>query len=390
MQRVQIKVSNASLIVIAGLVVYATCAGAASAQLLPWVDRRDHVFDPNTRILYITTGGGAVQRYDTVANVYLAPWTIGGDLGGLDVTPDGNTLLVCDRTYNTTTDLGQIHRVNVNTGAVTTLQYPIKGGEPTFTETGSWDVVALNNGKAFFNGDFFGTASVVLRELNLSTNAITDRVPLPQFIDVSERTWHARNASGSASLIYESDSSSGAVHSYNAATDSFVATSHLGFFAGEPWRSIFHTDGAAAVSRDGQRFAIEIEPTDELWIMDPSISMIHKKLPNIEGGVEFDPSLDLLYGLDIDTDQVVFYDATTFNEIKRIAAGGNLLATTAFDNGVTSLDPFESTLYVSTTGGILAIPNVPEPTTTALLSVSGVLLASMSRRRGPRLRPRCV
>ena len=40
MQRMQIKVSNASLIVIAGLVVCATCAGAASAQLLPWIDRR--------------------------------------------------------------------------------------------------------------------------------------------------------------------------------------------------------------------------------------------------------------------------------------------------------------------------------------------------------------
>jgi DNA-binding beta-propeller fold protein YncE len=369
------------LLIVVTLLVCTARGGIASAQSIGVLSRRDHVFDPNRQILYITTSAGTVQRYDTVSKTFLTPWTIGGDLQGLDVTPDGNSLLVCDRNFNPTTDLGQIHRVDANTGAVTTLPYGLKGGEDTFTETGSWDVVAMNNGRAFFDGDFVGSAWVPLHELNLATNAITDRTGLPYLIDVRERSWFIRNANASSMLILESDTSGGIAYSYSGASNTFVGMSLLGFQPGEPSRSIFHGDGSGAISRDGSRLAIEIEPTDEVWIMDPSYATIHKKLTNIEGGVVFDPDADVLYGIDTDANQVVVIDAITWNEIRRINAGADLSPTSAFDTGVLSLDAIHDTLYVSTTGGILAINNVPEPGGLALFAAAAMLgLRRRSRR----------
>jgi hypothetical protein len=326
-------------------------------QVIPIPDRKDHVFDPVYQILYITTQSGTVERYDVTTKEFLSPWAIGGTLGGVDVTPNGDTVLVCDRSYDTTTDVGYIHRVDALSGIVTTLEFPLDGGQPSFTETGSWDVVAMNNGKAFFTADFVGSAWVPLHELDLATNTIVDRPSstFSGFNEVRERTWLYRDANHSVMLGLESNSSAGPVFSYFAGTDSFIAGADLGFYPGETARSIFHSDGSGSISRDGQWLAIEIEPTNEVWILDLALSNIATKLSGIEGGVIFDPYQDLLYGLDTVNDEVIVFDTNSWSEIERIDVSEDLLATQRFDEGVLSFDPLNSTVYVSVSGGILPI-----------------------------------
>jgi len=326
-------------------------------RIIPIPGRKDHVFDPVNRILYITTQSGTVKRYDVITGDLLSAWTLGGTLGGIDVTPDGDTVLVADRSFNTTTDAGVIHRVEASSGTVTTLEFPLYGGQPSFTETGSWDVVAMNNGKAFFTADFVGSAWVPLHELDLATNAIVNRPSstFSGFNGVRERTWLFRNANQSVMLGLESDSSGGPAFSYTADTDLFIAGEDLGFYPGESPRSIYHSNGSGSVSRDGQWLAIEIEPTDEVWILDRALSNIAAKLSGIEGGVIFDPYQDLLYGLDTVSDEVVVFDTHSWSEIKRVAASEDLQVTRGFDEGVLSFDPLNRTIYVSIQSGILPI-----------------------------------
>ena len=364
---------------VSAVTVCALMAGqAVQGQLINIPTRKDHVVDPVNRLLYITTTSGTVERYDLTSGSFLGAWNIGGTLGGVDITPDGATLLVADRTFDTDTDLGLIHRVDTATGAVTTLEFVLDGGSPTFTETGSWDVVALNNGKAFFTADFVGSAWVPLHELDLSTNIITNRSVPVAFGDVRERTWLIRNADHSTVLGLQSDTSGGDIFNYTSATDTFPEAADLGFFPGENVSSVFHSDGSGAVSRDGQWFAVEIETQNTVWVLNASLSTIATKLSNINGGVIFDPNYDLLYGIDASSDEVVVYETITWSEVDRIAAGMNLLDTTRFDYGVTSFDPVSGTLFLSVSGGILAFANVPEPA--SILMMIGVGLVVSKRR----------
>jgi len=96
---------------------------------IPIPDRKDHVFDPVNQILYITTQSGTVKRYDVIANNFLDPWNIGGTLGGIDVTPNGDKVLIADQSYDTITDIGYIHSVDASSGIVTTLEFPLYEGQ---------------------------------------------------------------------------------------------------------------------------------------------------------------------------------------------------------------------------------------------------------------------
>lgn len=94
--------------------------GAAADGLLIRVpERRDHVFDPQGRILYISTGSGTVERFDLGSGQLLAPFTVGGFLLGLDVTADGRALYVADAIPGETQ--GFVRKVDTATGAVTDM-----------------------------------------------------------------------------------------------------------------------------------------------------------------------------------------------------------------------------------------------------------------------------
>lgn len=58
-------------------------------------NRVDMVHDPIRNFLYITSGGQVLQ-YDLKAQQFLSPYQLGGNLKGIDVSPDAQTLAVAD------------------------------------------------------------------------------------------------------------------------------------------------------------------------------------------------------------------------------------------------------------------------------------------------------
>ena len=105
-----------SILATAVLVVASSLASPAFAQVLPITGAEDYVFS-NSGILYISTSGGNIDRYDTQTNSFLTPFSVGGSLLGMDLSPDGKTLAVANTTF-TGFDL-----VSTSTGAVTPVSY---------------------------------------------------------------------------------------------------------------------------------------------------------------------------------------------------------------------------------------------------------------------------
>ncbi|MFK7740660.1 MAG: YncE family protein [Planctomycetota bacterium] len=127
--------------------------GAATAQstLVPFAaDVRDHVYDEQRGLLYITTDAGTLERYDISQQQLLAPWTIGTSLQGCDITPDGQYLYVCEGAISG--GQGFIYRVDLDSGAVTDIAY-----DRDFGEGGAWDVAIANNGKGFVTTQYLGS-----------------------------------------------------------------------------------------------------------------------------------------------------------------------------------------------------------------------------------------
>ena len=109
---------------------------------------------------------GILVGLDATTDSFLSAWTVGGDLGGIDITPDGSTLIVADRTFDLGTAKGNVVKIEISTGSITTKQFDLSESDVGFHETGSWDVVAMSNDRAFFTSDFVGSSWNPFREWN--------------------------------------------------------------------------------------------------------------------------------------------------------------------------------------------------------------------------------
>src|SRR5438132_4137934 len=108
---------------------------ALFSTLIPILDHRDLVFDNTRDLLYVTTSSGTVQRYDPAARQLIAPLTLGGQLNGADITPDGHELIVANETAMA------FQRIRLADGTVTKVGYERESGEG-----GGFDIAVTSNG----------------------------------------------------------------------------------------------------------------------------------------------------------------------------------------------------------------------------------------------------
>src|SRR5207237_2571367 len=83
-------------------------------------DPRDTVFDAARNLLYLTTGHGTVECIDLGTMSKLSPWSVGTELNGAQIAPDGSILYAVDGSGY---DQPVLHEINLSTGAVTHLPY---------------------------------------------------------------------------------------------------------------------------------------------------------------------------------------------------------------------------------------------------------------------------
>ncbi len=350
------------------LLVSATVSGALAGNvLIPVGDRRDHVFDASRNLLYITTANGVIQRYDLASSQLRTPFAVGEALNGGDTTPDNQYLYVTDAAVGATT--GFVRKVDLATGAHTTLEYERESGD----EGGGWDLKVGSHGKALLSTRLNGSGRVPFREIDTTLDTISVRTDLPLRNDVRTRTHINRSADRRTMLMVESDTSSGPVSRYDAATDTFPVGTRA---------ETILSNSFSAVSRNGGLFALE-RRNRTVWILDRDLNEVTNLL-GLRGGLIFHPQSAILFATDPESSDIVALDANTWTELDRYPIGENITSDTfPLGAGEMSINADGTLIAISTPSGVRLI-SVPEPSC-ALMATCFALLVQRGRGRAKRV-----
>src|SRR6185369_4217371 len=120
----------------------------AAGTVIKAASRIDMVYDSSRDIVYITNDG-SVLRFNIGATAFLPPFNLGGSLGGIDLSPDGNTLVVADR-QRTEGEIW-IYLVDLRTGLSRKVTFP-----RSFGEGGTFTAVFGKDGKILVSSTFEG------------------------------------------------------------------------------------------------------------------------------------------------------------------------------------------------------------------------------------------
>ena len=326
-----------------------------AALLIPASGHRDHAYDITRGLLYISNNSGQVLRYDLTAETFLTPFNVGVNLNGIDLTPDGAFAYVAESQAGATQ--GLIRKVFLDTGNRINLPYTRHS-----LESGAYAVVAAGD-KVFFTTQFAGSGWTPMRVIDTADDTMQIVASVRQNTNISAA------ADGSKVFFTESNSSGGPAGIVDVATLD-VDTIRFNSFLG----STQH-----AVSRNGQLIAVEYGGTT---ILNDDLTTA-EILPAFNGGLAFNPVRDILYAADSATDELVAIDTTTFAELYRLDAGGDIGSSGHLGAGPMSVSPDGRHVFLNTSEGVrvFEVNDVPEPTT-GMVMLALVSTVMSRRRRG--------
>ena len=249
------------------------------AEFLDITDPSDVVFDELRNMLYIGTRDGKLFRYDLATQTFLAPLTVGTELNGMDITPDGDYLYITEGDPVGST--GIIHKVNLNNATVQDIQYALQS-----SETGGWDIKIGAFGKAFLTSTYIGYSLQPLRQIDLGTDIVTIRTGIPESDGdgINSRTRIFRSDDRSFFCLVGAYSNSYII-TYNATTDQFISNYT---------RNEYIRDAAFDCGKDGSIIAYCNE-RGSTWTYSHDLEPIMPFAGGIGGLVEFDQDRNILY-----------------------------------------------------------------------------------------------
>ena len=235
--RISRVISSVNKILCAAVLLMALqSAAAAAGTFVAAPGRVDMVYDSARDILYVTSGG-SVLRYQLGSNTFLAPFDLGGNLSGIDLSPDGNTLAVADR--QRTESSVRIHLVDLTTGQPRTVSFP-RG----FGEGGTFTVAFAGDGALLVTSTYEGSGWVQMRRHDPATGATTVLAS-----SITQNTMLASSGDGAVVGFAESNISDGRFGRYRVADANLLRKS--GYTDGTGWYNY-----EIGVNRDGTQYAI--------------------------------------------------------------------------------------------------------------------------------------
>ena len=317
-----------------------TGSAMAVGTFIPATARVDMVHDAARSTIYITEGGN-VLRYHVPSGTFLAPLALGGQLSGIDLSPDGSTLAVADRSGTATEQW--VTLVRLSDLAVTKAVMTKESGED-----GMWTVAFGADGTLFATARYAGSGWVPLRRLNLATMVWTKLGNAYPHNRVNQNTMLAASGNGQTIAFAESNSSDGPWGNIDVASG--TVTNRDGYTNGTSW---YNYEVAANVN--ASQYAV---PTyGGTYIYNSAfqkIGTIGTYASAQPVGVAYHPVEPLIYFPWTTTGQVRVYNAVSFAQVDAydfqdvFQGNGNW----AFQHGRTKLSRDGSLLMVSVTGGV--------------------------------------
>lgn len=281
------------VVMLASLILtgFARLAGAAGS-FISAPNRVDMVHDSKRNLLFITSGG-QILRYDLKAQQFLTPVQLGGNLKGIDLSPDGDTLAVADD--------GQIgiFLVAIPTGNRQRVSFT-----PSFGERGTFSVAYGSDGNILVTSSFNGSGWVPLRKYEPVSGNVT-------IIDsgISQNTMLSASADRSIIGFAESNSSDGPWGRYRVSDGDYHE--NQGYTYGTNW---FNYE--IGTNRNGTQFAI---PTyGGMYVYDSNynkITTIGQYAAGQPIGVVYDPRRDIVYCPWAGTNKVRAFETSFFAQI---------------------------------------------------------------------------
>jgi VCBS repeat-containing protein len=271
----------------AASVLVAICA-PVYAQFIPASNRIDMALDSQRGVLYIGNGS-ELLRYHLSGQSFLPPIAVGGNLRGMDISPDGTTLAVADRDYFGTENF--FHLVDLSTGSIETVSFT-----RAFGEAGTYSVAYGIDGRLLVSTEFAGSGWVPLRRYEPATGAVT------VLASVRQRSMLAASADRSVIGYEESNGSNGPFGRYRVADGTILKGPGTGQFNAE-----------IGVNRNGSQFAF---PTAAgCFIFNGTlrpVTTLGVLLGPHPVGVVYHPTRDIVYFAWKTTTTVRAHDTSTF------------------------------------------------------------------------------
>lgn len=108
------------------------------------------VFSPDSSRFYAASNDGSVTAYNVATGAVVATWQVGTNLGGMDITPDGRTLVVVERDPISMTGDGEnvtivsgVYKIDIATGTKTLFT---TSAPAVYPGNAYYDVAALADG----------------------------------------------------------------------------------------------------------------------------------------------------------------------------------------------------------------------------------------------------
>lgn len=266
----------------------------AIGTFVPASARVDMVYDSDRDVVYITDAG-SILRYHIGSNTFLSPFVTGGNLGGIDISPDNSTLVVADRRRLET--VVWVYVINLKTEQITQLQFP-----RSFAEGGTFTVAFGGDGLVLSTSTFEGSGWIPLRKFNPITGDWTE------LTDVRHRSMVTASGDMGVIGIAEADSSDGPFGRYRVADGNLLLKS---FQDGTGWFNF-----EIGVNHNGTQYAI---PTfNGTYIADQNLIKFNRIGQNGGDhpiGVVYHPVENIVYFAWSGTTEVRAFDTFSFAQI---------------------------------------------------------------------------
>lgn len=132
--------------------------------------RVDMAHDSKRNLLYVSTSSGEVVRWNMETHAEDGRWTLGGNLGGLDISPDEDTLVVADRMARAVT-APRIYRINLIDESIDTIELPDSG-----MSTGTLSVAFVDADRVLVASALIGASDLRIVTLADGTSTAVHRV----------------------------------------------------------------------------------------------------------------------------------------------------------------------------------------------------------------------
>lgn len=298
-------------------------------------NRVDMVYDDKRDLVYISSGT-QVLRYQVATASFLQPIELGGDLSGIDLSPDGKTLAVADRSSNGS-------QLWVNAVRLDDLHVSKLVAEKAYElESGTWAVSFAFDGSLYATSRFSGSGWVQMRRFDVDTGAV---VLLAQ---ITQDTMLASSGDGKTIAFAEANISDGRWGLVDVPTGGIVR--RQGYEDGTSW---FNYEISADAL--GGQFAI---PTYGGTYIYNEVYEHIATLGEYAGpqpiAAAYHPVEPLIFFPWAETREVRVYDSLTLQPVGSFDFEDDFQTTGngAFAQGRTRLSRDGSLLMVSVTGGV--------------------------------------